>query len=408
MKPKKYRYYLQIASLFLVGITGILGAIVGGIDRLAPGVNLNYGAIGIFMLGTICLSLLADRTYLNSRLEDEITSTLARINLLSSKAREVIKNVVNDYVTLQSLKSELPTTDEYFSRLSDEILKKQYKILTSLSQGNLLVPSEQTAIYQRHILNHYYKRFDAVSENDINFWINPSSVSNDYFKDLSRSLSRRGTLVNRIFIVTAQDLNSRFDELVEILKKHEKHRKGFGIAVSEELHPDFQNIDAPRDFALIDVDKAVSYFTNKSDPDGWWYKVSFATTKKNKENINKQKGVFVRLIAECWLVNSCFEMNFPELRSQNITYDNNNIKYNMNNIPELLTREDVDKILKLTKFSNDQLKKNMGEDFTPESDIFPLIGQKESEIATKLTKLKEIVHAYEETERVTPESRNPR
>lgn len=57
MKLRKVIYRFQLAALVLVGTTGIIGSLIGNIDKIKPGflkdVGIDYGAVSIFMLSII-------------------------------------------------------------------------------------------------------------------------------------------------------------------------------------------------------------------------------------------------------------------------------------------------------------------------------------------------------------------
>jgi hypothetical protein len=373
----------------------MVASVLNLVRRTDPTLRVDYSSFTLFIVGTICLSLLADRVYLNQRLEDDVSKALSKINTLSADLRDRLIKAILDLVSFQQAKRKAALQGNAFANLGDRIFDNHMKLINSLADGDLLVPGDQTAFYQRQILDYYYRRFDAVSEDDINFWIRPTLSAGEYFTDLSLSVSRRETIVNRILVLTIHDVCSRFDEILEIIKKHHRHRKGIAIAIEETLHPTLRQNNAPRDFALFDGSKAVSYFTNKSDPDGWWFKVSFAVTPQNERNIATQKQVLVMLLAECWLVNGYFVANYPELQT-GTTESGAAAGGQRSRVVEepFLNDREAQQVLRLTEASNRLLRERVGSEVELDCDPFPLVVRAEEEAQAKLFDLRKILAAH--------------
>lgn len=261
--------------------------------------------MSLSLLGIISLNLAFERVMLMKRVEKlEALETEELLGTLPKEAQIPIRQAVRDYVELHRSKEALRVSNEHFFGLADEILDNQRILLKSISQHKFDVPSELTSIAQRKLLSRFRLSLDAVSEDDLSFWLDPRS--RDYFEAGAAAI-KRGTKINRIFIITVAELINRRNDLVEVLKRQHQAGIGWAIAIAEEFDPDVTELDLPRDFALLDKDKVVTFFKKR----GSRFEAIF-NTPDNQKILDTQRTLYRNLISECWVANSRFKGQYKD------------------------------------------------------------------------------------------------
>jgi len=280
------------------------------------------------------------------------------------KMKSMVNSFVSSHVKLQELRSH--HDNAHFPSFVDKILTEQARQLRELSKGKLNVPSAQKANFNRELMKLYKKRFDAVSEDDLEYWAEMKPDAAAYFNVGAEAVRRRETIVTRIFILTLDDLSNQTDKVVKILVKHQKAGIGWAVAVQEELDPEVTNAGITPDFALYDVDKAVS----PKDADKR-FETIFAT-HENSRRISEYVELYGNLVPECWLVNK----HFGECYSG-----------------ALEPSEALDDVKKKCEKNNKKLNDILGRIVT-EDAVFVLVASEPDEVPAKVEMLVRIVNEY--------------
>ena len=384
----KLKYRLQMIYLTTVGCISILAVLLSQLSPIFGDLNFDYSALTVVALGSICLSLVADRHYLNRRLEDKTSRSVLQIRTLPEDRRGEIHTSLKDLVELQHLQLEAQRQGNAFGRISGRVLEEQQRLLRGLAKGRLMVPHEQTAIYQRQILGHYHERFDAVSNHDLDFWTKLEPLAQDYCNDLRAMALRGNGSVTRILILSISDLSAHLDEVAKVATWHHRSEKGFAIAISDLFSPpELKQSGVVLDFALFDRDQAVSYFSNKTRSQGEWrFGVSFGVTPENRAEISKRRKTYIYLLGECWLVNSHFLRAFPELSPSPPPERSKG--------QPMLDPAEVDVLRGQTKKYNDRLHQRSGIKPDPASSPFPFLMNSEESCGEKLRELLKVLKPY--------------
>jgi hypothetical protein len=92
-------------------------------------------------------------------------------------------------------------------------------------------------LFNTELITHFPGRMDAVSDNDLDFWV-VDPIGKDYY---GKSTAPRGSLgltspiLTRLFIINAIDLTKRFGEIVRMLNQHFADGVGFALAINETM-----------------------------------------------------------------------------------------------------------------------------------------------------------------------------
>jgi hypothetical protein len=282
------------------------------------------------------------------------------------KMKSMVNSFVGSHVKLQELRSHAKHDNADFPSIVDKILNEQARQLRELSKGKLNVPSAQKANLNRELMKLYKKRFDAVSENDLEYWAEMKPDAAAYFNVGAEAVQRRETVVTRIFILTLDDLINQTDRVVRVLVKHQKAGIGWGVAVQEELDPEVTNAGITPDFALYDADRAVS----PKDADKR-FETIFAT-HENNGRISEYISLYRDLVPECWLVNPRFVENYSGA---------------------LGSSELFEQVKKKCERNNRKLNDALGRPVT-EDAVFVLVASNPDEVPAKVELLVKIVNEY--------------
>ncbi|OLE70512.1 MAG: hypothetical protein AUI36_03715 [Cyanobacteria bacterium 13_1_40CM_2_61_4] len=267
---------------------------------------------------------------------------------------------------LRKLESQTQQTNEEFGDIAVGILKEHTRQLRGLSEGRLNVPREWKIISYQKLMNHYKDRFDAVSEDDLNYWASPASDAEEYLEIAEGSYRQHHTQLTRIFVLNLTDLKLKPSSIIRVLRRQEQAGIGWAVAIREVLPYEVKHREIPLDFVLHNGNKAVS-LSRKRDRR---YETIFATD--NAEGLRLYQQTYKDIIPACWLVNQRYIDNYMGALPDRAR-DENDIKQ--------LAQERNKKLDGLTEIE------------TPDG-VFMLVVTKPEETAAKVKKLVKIADDY--------------
>jgi hypothetical protein len=302
--------YLQRVVAGVVCLVAILVAIFDAVGDVPHWISLP--SLTTAVLGLLVLLLLLDHEQTARRIEKiEDLNLHSRLLGLSEKAFRKIDLALTDYVSIYAhwkfQKRHAPHAADFLSAYTDEHLSA----LRTLRHGRLEVPHRLQSHVQHMILQHMHTRFDAVSDQDLDYWL--QNESSDYHEAIRSSRRRSGTIVNRIFIFSTAELRERTQEIARVLRVQQKSGFGWGVAVWDEIDIHQRNANNVFDFAFSGNDGVLTYF--RKEPNKPRKLEVVLPTKENQAEMQRQRDVFAHMIGECWLVN----LQFATSCSTNLT-----------------------------------------------------------------------------------------
>ncbi len=295
---------IETLFLFLVAFGGLTIAVFDVVGHPFT-VLKDVQDVTLVLVGLLGLHFCIERFTVMHRVEKRLGFLdIVGTKEIPPKMKSMVNSFVGSHIKLQELRSHSKHDNAHFPSILDKILNEQARQLRELSKGKLNVPSAQKANFNRELMKLYVKRFDAVSDDDLEYWAEMKPDAAAYFNVGAEAVRRRDTVVTRIFIFTLDDLINQTDKVVRVLVKHQKAGIGWGVAVQEELDPEVTNAGITPDFALYDFDRAVS----PKDTDKR-FETIFAT-HENNGRISEYISLYRDLVPECWLVNKRFVENY--------------------------------------------------------------------------------------------------
>lgn len=323
------RWYKRLSPpLITLGssLTGALAAIyyiylikAGASIELRAGWYLLIFPSFVFGLGTILATAFAQDVSLGiqnlvlARLperQEEVLETVQQYADFLDLDREFHKKYGGQIDTSQPVTRK----ERHFSALGSvgqSLLYDYRNQLENLSRGRVEVGVENAAKVHHLLIKHFHSRFDAVSDQDLEFWAGEKDphLSEEYFR-LNRDLLERGAKVTRIFIFGEKELlnpDTR-KKIVTVLDLQFKTGIGWAVAVNEELSPGVTRLDGTkRDFAFLDDDRVVTFFRDMRHSSRRLC-TSFNTANNNRE-IDRQIHLYNDLLTQCWMASSDFIKN---------------------------------------------------------------------------------------------------
>lgn len=359
-----------IETLFLL-LVAIGGLTIAVFDVVGHPVAVLKDArdVTLILVGLLGLHFCIERFTVMHRVEKRLGFLdIVGTKEIPPKMKSMVNSFVGSHIKLQELRSHSKHENAHFPSIADKILNEQAHQLRELSKGKLNVPSAQKANLNRELMKLYVKRFDAVSEDDLEYWAEMKPDVAAYFNVGAEAVRRRDTVVTRIFIFTLDDLANQTDKVVRVLVKHQKAGIGWGVAVQEELDPEVTNAGITPDFALYDVDRAVS----PRDTDKR-FETIFAT-HENHVRISEYTNLYRDLVPECWLVNKQFAEKYSGA---------------------LGSSESLEYVKKKCERNNKKLNDDLGRPVT-EDAVFVLIVSNPEEVSAKVELLVKIVNEHRE------------
>jgi hypothetical protein len=229
---------------------------------------------------------------------------LAGIKSIPKAIQSEIEELMKFRHALRKLESQTQQTNEEFGDIAVGILKEQTRQLRGLSEGRLNVPRDWKIISTQKLMNHYKERFDAVSEDDLNYWASPGSDAEEYLQIAESSYRQHRTQMTRIFVLSLGDLKMKTVSVERLLRRQEQAGIGWAVAIRGEVPYEVKHREIPLDFVLHNANKAVS-LSRKRDRR---YETIFATD--NTDGLGPYQQMFKDLIPACWLVNQRFIDNY--------------------------------------------------------------------------------------------------
>lgn len=217
---------------------------------------------------------------------------------LSKKIDLALTDYVSIYAHWKFQKRHAPHAADFISAYTDE----HFSALRTLKEGRLEIPHRLQSHVQHMILQHMHTRFDAVSDQDLDYWLQTEST--DYHEAIRSSRRRSGTIVNRIFIFSTAELRGRTHEIAHVLRVQQKSGFGWGIALWDEIDIHQRNANNVFDFAFSGDDGVLTYF--RKEPNKPRKLEIVLPTRDNLPEIQRQRNLFAHMIGECWLVNLQF------------------------------------------------------------------------------------------------------
>ena len=302
---------------------------------------------------------------------------------LTESGRECIENLIKSRSDLDRILSSID--DKTLSMINKTIHEGKKRIKAG-SMARITTTLDEAPTENLEIMKIFCKRMDAVSENDLDFWI--SSTGKEYFEKSTKFAGRSGRFesanISRIFILNNDNL-CRENELAKILEEHFKKKIGFAICSEHHVESlitrykiNDNEEDSPRlDFALFDEDSVVTFFrSEKGNGDRKRFKAIFKVNQtdsefnKNNNLVKTQRKIWVDIIYNCTLVSSHFvdgltsaatwtELEYIKkhagsdlqtLKNKQYTPDNEMFLFEIKNFDEIKTKLELTK-----KFLLDQL-----------------------------------------------------
>jgi hypothetical protein len=291
---------------------------------------------------------------------------LAGIKSIPKAIQSEIEELMKFRHALRKLESETQQTNEKFGAIAVGILKEQTRQLRGLSEGRLNVPRDWKIISTQKLLNHYKERFDAVSEDDLNYWASPATDAGEYLEIAESSCRQHRTQMTRIFVLNLSDLRLKTATVIRVLRRQEQAGIGWAVAIREQLPYEVTHRDIPLDFVLHNGNKAVS-LSRKRDRR---YETIFATD--NADDLGLYQQMYKDLIPACWLVNQRYIDNYKGALPDK-SRDENEIKE--------LTQERNKRLAGLTEIES-------------EDKVFVLVVTKTEDTAVKVKKLVKLANDY--------------
>lgn len=360
--------FFETLFLLLVALGGLFIAVFDVVGHPFS-VFKDAGDVTLILVALLTLHFGIERFTVMHRVERRLDFLdIVGTKEIPTKIKSMVNSFVASHVKLQELRTHSKHENAQFPSMVDKILNEQARQLRELSNGKLNVPSAQKANLNRELMKVYKKRFDAVSEHDLEYWAEMKPDAAAYFNVGAEAVRRRDTVVTRIFILTLDDLINQTDKVVNVLVKHQKAGIGWGVAVQEELDPEVKEAGITPDFALYDVDRAVS----PKDTDKR-FETIFAT-HENNESISQYTELYGNLVPECWLANQRYVENYSGA---------------------LVPSESLEEIKKKCEKNNRKLNDVLGRVVT-EDAVFVLVAANHEEISAKVRRLIQIVKEYRE------------
>ena len=354
--------------LLLVALGGLFIAVFDVVGYTFS-VFKNAGDVTLVLVGLLALHFCIERFTVMHRVERRLEFLDAvGAKDIPPKMKSMVNSFVGSHVKLQELRSRANHENVHFPSIVDKILNEQARQLRDLSKGKLNVPSAQKANINRELMKLYVKRFDAVSEDDLEYWAEMKPDAAAYFNVGAEAVEKRDTVVTRIFVFALVDLITHADKVVKVLVKHQRAGIGWGVVVQEELDGEVTSVGITPDFALYDGDRAVS----PKDTDKR-FEAIFATRENNRK-ISDYIRLYRLLVPECWLVNKRFVEHYSGALGPN---------------------ESIEAVRKKCERNNKKLNDDLGRVVT-EDKVFVLVASKPEEVRDKVNLLVKIVNEHRE------------
>ncbi len=284
---------IETALLVVLVVIGLFVAIMDflGHELVSPG---HAAYLTLALVGLLALHFCIERFTVMRRMEGKVRF----LPLVEIKDVPQVKFLVDELTKshneLRRLKGRIRRSNPGFRQVAEGIVDEHTRQLTELSAGKWSVPREWKVVAYERLMKQYKKRFDAVSENDLDYWDSGTTDARPYLRITSRFVSR-DTIATRIFIVTENDVSFQTSRIIRVLREQTEAGIGWGLAIEEELDPQRMRLDC----ALYDGKQAVSIFRRQD----WRYETIFATSQND---LSAYERIYENLVPKCWVVNEKF------------------------------------------------------------------------------------------------------
>lgn len=287
----------QLIEVIALILLILLGFSIAGLEYLGYEIPPKYAAhLTLALMGLLAVHFCIERFTVMRRMERRI-ELLPLVDIKDiPQVRSLIESFVKSRAELRKLKRRLRKMNPGFAPVTDSIINEHSRQLAGLCEGTWSVPREWKLVAYESLMKAYKGRFDAVSENDLDYWDKHASDARRYL-DIAAQFIKKGTTATRIFVLTRNDLITQTNRIIQILIEQEKAGFGWGLVIEDELDEQRRRLDC----ALHNGGQAVSVFRKQN----WRYETIFATSE-NRDEISSYKGIYNDLVPECWLVNQIF------------------------------------------------------------------------------------------------------
>lgn len=260
-----------------------------------------------FSLGIVLVKVFTQR-------KSKAIQTIVDGHLMES-TDEIIA-IIEDYIKME----EINQKNALLKELSNEILKPSRKHLRDLSRGSLEI-NRNTLIQVSNSLEEYAVSFDAVSDRDLDFWVNvgEDQIARDYFELNVNMVKRPDTRVTRIFVLSKTDLK-RKEELMQVLQRHQSAHIGWAVVLYETIeYLNFSDMGVPLDFSFISTQEDVessqrntvlTYFRDYRNSSRR-FRVVFEIPDNHQE-FERQRNNYRKILSYCWVANQVFKQVFDD------------------------------------------------------------------------------------------------
>lgn len=371
--------WLQVLVLSAVGVFGLIASIVQFALRDSEWLE-NNPAIGLSVLSFIAIHLAVDRT-VHARRRKELAERLERLEL-RAEAREAAYvdylKATGHYIRVQAIRRYLAAKGyDGFPKLATDLLREPFTLLESLAEGRLDIPEPQIPAVQSSLGLLFKKSFEAVSDDDLDFWLDTKgAVAAGYFEQNITAI-RRGTAVSRIFITSLRVMDKRLPDIATVLKRQQDAGVAWGLCLKDDFDPDVKNkYDAQTDFALFDGNEVVTYFDVRSMRR---FNAVFNThgeriSSGNDQQFAVQRQMHTMLLGECWIVNARFANWYTD--------------------PKLVAQHVIDALNERALRHNDLLRRSFPNLSTPDRSPFLFVVNANSEIEAKLKDMHQLAKKF--------------
>jgi len=291
---------------------------------------------------------------------------VAGIKSISKAVQAEAEELMKFRNALRELESQTQLTNKGFGEIAVGFLNEHTLQLRGLAEGRLDLPRDWKIISYQKLMNHYTERFDAVSEDDLNYWSNPASDAEEYLQIAESSYRQPGTQMKmtRIFVLSLSDLE-RTARIEKVLRRQEQAGIGWAVAIRGEVPYGVKHSGVALDFVLHNGNKAVSLSRRRDRR----YETIFATN--SLDSLRPYQETYKDLVPACWLVSQRFIDNY-----QGVLPDGS---------------RDQDEIKELAGERNKKLGLTEGES---EDEVFVLVVSKPEDTMVKIKKLVKLVNDY--------------
>lgn len=291
---------------------------------------------------------------------------VAGIKSISKAVQAEAEELMKFRNALRELESQTQLTNRGFGEIAVGFLKEHTLQLQGLAEGRLNLPRDWKIIAYQKLMNHYTERFDAVSEDDLNYWANLASDAEEYLQIAESSHSQPGTQMKmtRIFVLSLSDLD-KTPRIEKVLRRQEQAGIGWAVAIRGEVPYGVKHSEVSLDFVLHNGNKAVSLSRRR----GRRYETIFAT--HSPDTLRPYQETYKDLVPACWLVSQRFVDNY-----QGVLPDGS---------------QDQDEIKNLAQGRNKKLAEL---NIKSEHEVFVLVVSQPEDTMVKIKKLVKLVNDY--------------